>query len=525
MGYRRFNITYYSMLIALFPLVVFILSAINKKVVSLSPFLDEILSSLNDYPLSEFEYSQNDNNPDKYNGVLYTFPGSKIGCTCVNVTRYYYDQSGQKEVNPGSCSINKTRNGCENIAPKEPKKLYKWENGIFYSKKYDTSELSLKGYLHFLNSSVSENEECQNGYKKCGKLDDMGNYLCVPESEECPINDIKVKNGRSAELEAQNYYYSNISGDKYFYYTNNSNNPVISKLKVTEGKLCMDRTYIHTDYPQYILDNNFQNYGCKHKIDGKLYESNFEVLDTSKKADLYKNSDLNINRIYEKWYYDFPLHSLEAEMTLYPQRYIGFKKNCLKKNGAFSSGKFPFSEENLKEKDRIMENTLFYNKYTLWFSIISFILEILSCATFNIDSESNRFLIWIWAFVNLLFYMSMSIPLYLNIKNISKFEDLPTCGGKITNLKIDFYNSAEKKLKTTIILSIIFANLQILFIIGIVFIKKYVQFIDGPNFSTNINYNAPPEKPYYNNMGPQSKSNSTEDNLKSQGQDAGYSNY
>ena len=483
------------------------------------------MSSLNDYPLSEFEYSQNDNNPDKYNGVLYTFPGSKIGCTCVNVTLYYYDQSGQKEVNPGSCSINKTRNGCENIAPKEPKKLYKWENGIFYSKKYDTSELSLKGYLHFLNSSVSENEECQNGYKKCGKLDDMGNYLCVPESEECPINDIKVKNGRSAELEAQNYYYSNISGDKYFYYTNNSNNPVISKLKVTEGKLCMDRTYIHTDYPQYILDNNFQNYGCKHKIDGKLYESNFEVLDTSKKADLYKNSDLNINRIYEKWYYDFPLHSLEAEMTLYPQRYIGFKKNCLKKNGAFSSGKFPFSEENLKEKDRIMENTLFYNKYTLWFSIISFILEILSCATFNIDSESNRFLIWIWAFVNLLFYMSMSIPLYLNIKNISKFEDLPTCGGKITNLKIDFYNSAEKKLKTTIILSIIFANLQILFIIGIVFIKKYVQFIDGPNFSTNINYNAPPEKPYYNNMGPQSKSNSTEDNLKSQGQDAGYSNY
>ena len=42
----------------------------------------------------------------------------------------------------------------------------------------------------------------------------------------------------------------------------------------------MDRSRYHTDYPQYILDNNFTYYGCKHKIDGKLYE-NFEILDTS----------------------------------------------------------------------------------------------------------------------------------------------------------------------------------------------------------------------------------------------------
>ena len=360
MGYRRFNITYYSMLIAIFPLVVFILSAVNKKMTSVSPILNEILSSLNDYPLSEFEYSRNNNNLDKYNGAIYTFPGSKKGCTCVHVSYYHNDQSGEYEVNPGTCSKNQSLNGCEDISPKEPKKLYRWEKGTFYSKKYDTSEHSLKGYLLFLNSSVSENEECPNGYKKCGKLDDVGNYLCLQVKEECPINDIKVTNGRSDDLEAQGYFYTNINNDKYFYYTNNSNNPVISKLKATEGKMCMDRGYIHTDYPQYILDNNFQYYGCKHKIDGKLYETNLEVLDTSKKADLYEDSYLYIKMMYENWYYYFPFHSLEATMSLYPQRYIGFKKNCLKKFGSFSSNKFPFREENIKEKDRAIKDIIYY---------------------------------------------------------------------------------------------------------------------------------------------------------------------
>ena len=118
----------------------------------------------------------------------------------------------------------------------------------------------------------------------------------------------------------------------------------------------------------------------------------------------------------------------------------------------------------------------------------------------------------------------MSIPLNLSAKNISKLEYLPTCGGKITNLKIGFYNSVEKKFKTTIILSIIFANLQILFIIAIIYIKKYIQFIDGPIFSTNFNYNKPPEEPYYNNMGQQSNTNLAEDNLKPQ-YNAGYSQY
>ena len=35
-------------------------------------------------------------------------------------------------------------------------------------------------------------ETCENNYKKCGILDTLGNIMCIPENEECPINEVIV---------------------------------------------------------------------------------------------------------------------------------------------------------------------------------------------------------------------------------------------------------------------------------------------------------------------------------------------
>lgn len=80
----------------------------------------------------------------------------------------------------------------------------------------------------------------------------------------------------------KNYYYSFI-GNKYYYYTNLADKPIITKLKVVEGKLCIERAYYDTKYPQYILDNNFRYYGWKHKIEGKICDDNIEYLNTKDK--------------------------------------------------------------------------------------------------------------------------------------------------------------------------------------------------------------------------------------------------
>ena len=124
MAERRFNLTYYAMIVSIFPLIVFILSLVNVKVKPDSSILEEIKSSLNDYPLSELEYASNCR--DKYNGYLYKFPGNKLGCTCVHVDSYPNDQTGEHEVNIGKCSKNQTYNGCKKVFEIQSQKLESW---------------------------------------------------------------------------------------------------------------------------------------------------------------------------------------------------------------------------------------------------------------------------------------------------------------------------------------------------------------------------------------------------------------
>ena len=317
------NLPYFAMIISIFPLAVFILSAINVKVKPLLSILNEITSTMNDYPLADLSYE--DNCEQHYSQYLYVFPGSKEGCSCINTNDYKCEQSGKYKVSPGFCDYNQTYNGCKDISKVDKQYLYSWGKGKFCSKKYNTEEYELKGYLHFLNNSVLEKENCENGYKKCGKLDDMGNYICVNETEECPINDIKVTYFRDEELERLNYSHI-IINFKYFYYTNTSEKPVISKLKVAEdGKICADIEHYYTRFPQYILDNNFLYYGCRNKI-GEFLEKNIEILDNRTKKQIYSDSNVNLNK-YSNQDSDYPFYSLEANMSFIHKDILVMIKN------------------------------------------------------------------------------------------------------------------------------------------------------------------------------------------------------
>ena len=496
---RKFNITYVAMLIGIFPLVIFICSAINIKVDPAKTILNELKSSLNDFPLTDINFDEKCTN--KYSGILYEFPGTKSGCSCVGIYNYYYDQSGQREVNPGSCSKNQTSNGCIKVPNYDSQKLYFWEGGRFCSKIYNSE---INGYFHFLNNSVSKDENCQTGYKKCGKLDEMDNYLCIPNDEDCPINDIIITNEINQELEEENYSYINISrsSKKYFYYTKNSNKSVITKLKVAEGKLCMDRTYFYTDYPQYILDNNFKYYGCKHKINGQIYE-NIEALDNLTKSEFFLYSNLSLKKYFAKWRYDYPLYSLNANMSLYPKRYIGYNKKCLKKHGDIISS--IFTEENINEINDIISYVLSKTTVIEWLSIIFFILSLLSCI-FDLDSADYPFFIWIWAIINCILYIPLAIFLFKNLIKICKFREFPLCSTDTINTKIKLFHSSGNTLKTTTIISFIFLHLQLLFIVAIILIRYLIKYNEDDNednnsskknYNSDIDFQKPPEDPYY----------------------------
>ena len=85
------------------------------------------------------------------------------------------------------------------------------DTGIFYAYK------SKKNYDYFLKHSGTN---CETNYKKCGILDTMGNIMCIPETEECPINDVideetynRIENPEKYVKKGE-LYYSNEITDK-----------------------------------------------------------------------------------------------------------------------------------------------------------------------------------------------------------------------------------------------------------------------------------------------------------------------
>ena len=501
------NITYLAVIIPIFPLIIFILTIINSNVDSVSTILKEISSSLNDYPISNLNYAEFCNS-NEYNGYLFTFPGSVDGCSCADVDYYYYDQDNEEEINPGKCDYNQSANGCMDIKEIPSKKLDAWNKKKFCCKKYDVSASAFKGYLYFLNNSVLENEECKSGYKKCGKLDDMGNYLCFPENEECPINDVISSRTKREDLENKNYSFITINGNMYLYYSNQEKDKsVISKFKVIEGKLCADRVYVHTDYPQYILDKQFEYYGCRHKINDQLYE-NYVELDSMSKGDFYKNSglDLKTDQYYHKSYFEYPFYSLEANVSLYPQRYIGYNKKCLMENGVFNVQNSAFNEEKVDEMDKIINSILYKNTFIKWFSFSFIIVELFS-AILPIRLE-GYFLVIVWAFINGVCHTIIAVFIYISLSNIKQFMEFPLCGNDLINAKLNYYLSTKKTLKTTIILEVVFVNLQLAVILAVLILKicfkcdesrlnyNSISFT-GNAKSEFIDYKKEPEDPYY----------------------------
>ena len=493
-------VKFIASIIIIFPLTLMILAIVSSKVKPVSRVLKELRSSLNDYPLAEFEYANICTG--KYNGNLFTIAGFKDGCSCVNLERYNKKDNKKYLVAPRRCPVNKTANHCRKVPGSRSQNLEYWEKGKFCSKYYNISS-GLKGYLHFLDSSVLKNEECKNGYKKCGKLDDMDNYLCVPEGEECPITDVIVSNKERDDLKDYNF---SVIDDKYFYYTNKADKQIITKLKVIEGKLCTDRTFIDTEYPQYILDYNFEYYGCRHKIDGDIYEKNFEILDSTTKKEFFNYSGISMNEIFPNYTFsDFPFYSLNAKMNLYPQRYIGYDKQCLKKNGEFNSKNSILNEEKIIQVDLYIIDVVSKNRINMWFSIVALGLSIILSVLVIIFAERFPKIFLLWGAINLIMFIMILVPIIINLTKISKFKQIPLCGSSSTNTKINFYHASSKKLKVTTILSIIFDIFYLLFNIAILFYKFFGKgkssddnlLSQDTNKSSNIDYNKN-EEPFSN---------------------------
>ena len=89
-------------------------------------------------------------------------------------------------------------------------KIYKWRNTTM--KKYTrTFEIEL------LKDVISYENNCSEGYKKCGKVNEYGDMLCLKlkEDEKCPINHIIINYNSNKSDDYQTFEL----GDKYVHFT------------------------------------------------------------------------------------------------------------------------------------------------------------------------------------------------------------------------------------------------------------------------------------------------------------------
>ena len=72
--------------------------------------------------------------------------------------------------------------------------MYKKYKNIskIYNKKFSYKKDERSFFEYNNDYSVDVGENCKDSYKKCGILNTEGRILCLPNDEECPLNDFVI---------------------------------------------------------------------------------------------------------------------------------------------------------------------------------------------------------------------------------------------------------------------------------------------------------------------------------------------
>lgn len=159
-------------------------------------------------------------------------------------------------------------------------------------------------YRHFY-SHIAKKKKCEVDYKMCGILDTYKNILCIPNDEECPINNIALyrKNSSSRKNDDTTYCENiEIKTDNM----NSSNNIIVDFLFNFNNE-----TMYYINKSNFIFDNNtFEEYYNKYSENDNIY-GNTEVNNYIN----YRLSEQSNIDIYYK----------DVNNTFYYKNYIGFK--------------------------------------------------------------------------------------------------------------------------------------------------------------------------------------------------------
>ena len=110
------------------------------------------------------------------------WPGTVSGCDCSN----QFSLFGTAKLKRGVCSRSKNSGEryCRDVTPIKPIQFSVWDKTALCGKRIDSNYLDMQ--------IVERENDCVNGTKSCGKVDSLGNILCVKSDQICPINYIEI---------------------------------------------------------------------------------------------------------------------------------------------------------------------------------------------------------------------------------------------------------------------------------------------------------------------------------------------
>jgi len=235
-------------------------------------FLVKLSKNWKNSPIIDIKETNDSSCPSGYSILSFDdWPGTISGCIC----------SGK--INPQlTCGKN-----CQKIDSIPSSPFNTWNSKLFCVRRLGNNYLDL--------NIIPNNTACASNYKSCGKLDNLGNNLCVPMNSSCPINKLLLLNGNNIST-SDNYTYTSVNfgnGKVLLFSNQNTSNQPLTGFKISENTPCIDPSFENQVFQRYPLDYFYNKDKCYNQFYGKFTDPNYLYLDSTNYLEL-----LNQNYIY-----------------------------------------------------------------------------------------------------------------------------------------------------------------------------------------------------------------------------------
>ena len=150
--------------------------------------------------------------------------------------------------------------------------------------------------------------------------------MCLPNDQNCPLNDFAISNTQNDELYAgyNKFEVSDSDGNiYYFYYTNTKiDNPIITTFKLSKDYPCMYS--LETNWISVFDDEVDKNPTCKTSINGKKWDDRYtQVASGISLISLYKDNNIDIDNAISS--------EIKKTVNLYTRNFFSKNEECQNK--------------------------------------------------------------------------------------------------------------------------------------------------------------------------------------------------